>query len=431
LASRLPGEFALDQNYPNPFNPTTQITFELSQASIVSLKAAMKRLALLMVLASATFLGACASTPPASPAQPPLHLFDDAAFAPPSQRIDAAEVFAVSPAMKHYVEVEIAAQLRSQGRQRGFVDALHRKAQLRLDYDTDMTRNAAQAFDARSGNCLSLVVMTAALAKYLELPIRYQALVGHETWSRSGDLSLVNGHVNIVIDKRLVDRISGLDPDSQLRVEFGALPAGRGAAMRQVSEAAILAMFMNNRAAEAIVRGELNDAYAYAREAVLQDPTHASAYNTLAVVYQRRGLAAQAERAYRHTLEREAKHQPALINLARLLDSQGRTAEAAPLRQRLAQLEAEPPFHHFDLGRAAAQVGDFRAAREHILREMRRDPDYHEFHFWLAVALYGLGDIAQAREHLTTAMNNSTTRREQAIYAAKLQRLMPASTGAQ
>ena len=62
---------------------------------------------------------------------------------------------------------------------------------------------------------------------------------------------------------------------------------------------------------------------------------------------------------------------------------------------------------------------------------MRRDPDYHEFHFWLAVALYGLGDIAQAREHLTTAMNNSTTRREQSIYASKLQRLTATSTSAQ
>ena len=114
-------------------------------------------------------------------------------------------------------------------------------------------------------------------------------------------------------------------------------------------------------------------------------------------------------------------------NLSRLLDAQGRGAEAAPWRAKLARLEVEPPFHHFDLGRAAIEAGDFRSAREHILREMRRDPDYHEFHFWLAVALYGLGDVAQAREHLTTAMQNSTTRREQSLYASKLQRLAASS----
>ena len=51
-----------------------------------------------------------------------------------------------------------------------------------------MTRNAAEAFDARSGNCLSLVIMTAAFAKELGLPVRYQNVFVDEAWSRSGDL---------------------------------------------------------------------------------------------------------------------------------------------------------------------------------------------------------------------------------------------------
>ena len=382
----------------------------------------MNRLALLVLPAVAGLLAACASLPSA-PLPVPTHLFEDSAFAAPVQPVDAREVFAISPAMKRYLEVDIAPQLRTLGRQRGLVEALHRKAQLRLDYDTDSTRNAAEAFDARAGNCLSLVVMTAALAKHLELPVSYQALVGQETWSRSGDLSLVNGHVNISIDKRLVDRVAGIDPESQVRIDFGALPAGRGAALRQISEATILSMFMNNRAAEALVRNDLDGAYAHARAAVLQDPAYPSAYNTLGVVYQRRGLEAQAERVYRHALERAPDHAPGLLNLARQLEGQARSAEAQPLRERLARLESEPPFHHFDLGRAAAQAGDYAAARMHLLREMRRDPDYHEFHFWLAVALYGLGDVPQAREQLTLAMNNSTTRREQSMYASKLQRL--------
>ena len=369
-------------------------------------------------------LAGCATAPAPAAIKAPLQLLDDAAFAAPSHTIDAAEVFALSPAMRRYVDVEIALQLRQLGRHRGLVNALHHKAQLRLDYDTEVTRNAAQAFEARSGNCLSLVVMSAALAKYLDLPLAYQALVGQESWSRSGDLSIVNGHVNIVIDKRLIDRVVGLEQETPLQLSFGTLPAGRGALLRQVSESTIVAMFMNNRASEAMVRGELADAYAYARAAVLHEPGYVSAYNTLAVVYQRHGLPGHAERAYRFALERDENHLPTLDNLSRLLAAQGRAAEAAPLRQRLARLEAEPPFMHFDLGRAAAQAGDYRSAREHILREMKRDPDYHEFHFWLAVALYGLGDATQAREHLTQAMRNSTTRREQELYAAKLQRVV-------
>ncbi len=382
----------------------------------------MKHLTRIALWLGVGLLAGCASVPPPSLPEPPPGLFVDSAFAPPSRRIDASEVFALSPAMKHYLDVEIEPQLRSMGRQRGLVDALYRKAQLRLDYDTDTTRNAAEAFDARAGNCLSLVLMSAALAKHLQLPVEFQALIGQETWSRSGDLSFVNGHVNITVARRLVDRLAAYDADALLRLDFGALPVGRGSLLRTVSEATIVSMFMNNRAAEALLRGERDPAYAYAREAVLQDPSYPSAYNTLGVVYQRHGLADAAERAYREALGRDGDHRAAMLNLSRLLEDQGRSAEAAPWRSKLAKLEAEPPFMHFDLGRAAAQAGDYRAAREHILREMKRDPDYHEFHFWLAVALYGLGDAAQAREHLTQAMRNSTTTRERSLYAAKLQR---------
>jgi tetratricopeptide (TPR) repeat protein len=391
----------------------------------------MLRCRSLMSGCAALLLAACASTAaPPEPPRPPPGLFEDAAFGPPRQPPDAPAVFALSPAMQRYLERDIAALIRQLGPQRALADALYSKAQLRLEYDAEITRNAAEAFDARAGNCLSLVVMTAALAKQLQLPIAYQALTGHESWSRSGDLSFVNGHVNITIAKRLIDRAVAYDADAELRIDFGAVPLGRRQALHLVSEATIVSMFMNNRAAEHLVRGAVDDAYAHAREAVVQDPTHAGGYNTLGVIYQRRGLTAAAERAYLAALARDHDHKPALQNIAQVLRTAQRTAEAAVFEARLAQLESEPPFLHFDRGVAAAKAGDWRAARDSILREMKRDPDYHEFHFWLAVALYGLGDVSQARAHLDTAMRNSTTVRERAIYAGKLRGLDPVAGAA-
>ena len=74
-----------------------------------------------------------------------------------------------------------------QGAQAGLVDALYRRAQLKLEYDAATTKTAAEAFDARSGNCLSLVLMTAALAHELQLPVRYQSAYMEEAWSRNGN----------------------------------------------------------------------------------------------------------------------------------------------------------------------------------------------------------------------------------------------------
>jgi Tfp pilus assembly protein PilF len=373
-----------------------------------------------LLLACCVSVAGCATVP--APAVPE-RLFVDAAFAAPAQPVDAEAVFALSPAMKRYLDVEIAPLMRQMGRHRGLVEALHKRTHLQLEYDAEVTRTAAEAFDARAGNCLSLVVMTAAMARYLDLPIQYQALVGEESWSRSGTLTFVNGHVNITVARRLVDRVYGTDINDALQVSFDRLPAGRGAALRVVSEATIMAMFMNNRAAESLVRGDIAQAYAFAREAVLRDPGYAGGFNTLGVVYRRHGLAELAERVFAHALRIEPEHRATLDNLALLYESQQRLAEAAPLRQALRRLESEPPFQQFDLGREALARGDYVTAKAHFERALKRDPDYHEFHHALAVALAGLGESGGATRHLGLAHDNSVTKQQQAIYAGKLDKL--------
>jgi hypothetical protein len=41
-----------------------------------------------------------------------------------------------------------------------------------IEYDSTVTRTAAQTYAARAGNCLSLVIMTAAFAEELGLRVR-------------------------------------------------------------------------------------------------------------------------------------------------------------------------------------------------------------------------------------------------------------------
>ena len=170
---------------------------------------------------------------------------------------------------------------------------------------------------------------------------------------------------------------------------------------------------MNNRAAEHLARGDLANAYAYAREAVVQDPAFPVPTTRWAWSTSGAAWSAQAERAYRYALEhRRHEHGRAGTTWRSLLDAQQRAAEAAPLRERLAPSgsRAAVPVTSTSAVRRSRPV-TIAAAREHLLREMRRDPDYHEFHFWLALALVRAGRCRpSAREHLTPAMNNSTTR---------------------
>lgn len=365
-------------------------------------------------------LGGCAS-PPVVPV--PQHLFEDRLFAAPSQAVNADAIFALDETMKRYVDVEIANALRSKGPQRGLLEALYSKNQLRLEYDSVRTRNASEAFEARAGNCLSLVIMTAAFAKYLGLPVRFQSVYTDASWTRSGNLYFSSSHVNLALEHRATDARVGVDTDRAWTVDFLPPEDVRGQRTRVISEATVIAMYMNNRAAESLVLGELDNAYVWAREAMRQTPAFLSAYNTLAVVYLRHGNPQQAEQLLRLVLEREPDNTVALSNLGRTLGDLGRTAEAAQVNERLAKIEPYPPFHFFDLGLAALRAGDFATARDLIGKELKRAAYHHEFHFWLAIANLGLGDKSEARKHLIIAKETSTTFNDKALYSAKLEKI--------
>lgn len=376
----------------------------------------MRTLSLLFALAG--LLAGCAS--PAPPTALPVDLFVDSRFGPPGEPVDTRDVFTLSDAMRRYVDVDIGQQIRTEGVQSGLVEALYHRAQLKLEYDAAKTRNAAEAFDARAGNCLSLVIMTAAFAKELNLPVTYQSALLEETWSRDGSLLFASGHVNITLGPRLVDAgtMRGL---GSLTIDFLPPEDIRRLRTLEISEATVVAMYANNRAAEAMARGHLDAAYAWSHEAIRVDPGFLPALNTLGVVYLQHGDFPEAARVFEVVLARDDNNTRALSNLAATYTRQGRTAEAAALRVRLAAVEPYPPFHFFNLGMAAMERHDFRAARDLFSREVDRAGYYHEFHFWLGVADWRLGDVEAARKHLALAMDNSTTRHQHDIYAAKLE----------
>lgn len=361
-------------------------------------------------------LAACASAPVAPSA---THLLHDGLFQPPAERIeDAAGIFALSDEMRRHLTFELSRHFRTKGRAKGLSEALYSRNMLGIEYDGTFTRNAADTFRARSGNCLSLAIMTAALARELDLQVTYQSVIGEEQWSRSGGVYFASGHVNLTLGRRYIDPKRGLG--ELLTIDFVPVRAPHGQRTWPIGEATVAAMYMNNRAAESLARGRWNDAYWWARASIMQDPAFTSAANTLGVIYRRMGHLARAEEALKHVMAREPENTTALSNLALVYADQGRAADAAAATGRLLALQPRPPFHFLERGIAAVRRGDFAAARREFEREAERDDEYHELQFWMAVADAALGDYGAASRHLQVAIRNSPDRRQSELYSAKL-----------
>lgn len=373
-------------------------------------------------LSTSMLLAGCASLD-AAPARPSA-LFADERFAAPSEAVGAGDLFALSPAMRAYLDSPaFASRLRTLGPRQGLVDALYSKTDLKLEYESRVTRTASETYAARQGNCLSLVVMTAAFARELGMPVRFQSVDVDNSWSRKAGLYLASSHINISLGHRPADVQRGYHPEQVLVVDFVPREQAASLRTRELDEQDIVALYLNNRAAEALVQERIDDAYWWARAAVAARPGMVTALNTLGVVYQRHGDLALAERVFQAALAREPENLSVLRNLEPLLVALGRPLEAQALGRRIAAIEPHPPYHYFDLGMAALKAGDFDGAVLHFAREVKRAPYNDEFRFWLGVAHLRLGRLGDARQHIALAVDHSTRHDMREVYAAKLAQL--------
>ena len=183
-------------------------------------------------------------------------------------------------------------------------------------------------------------------------------------------------------------------------------------------------MYMNNRAVEALAAGRCDDAYWWAREAIRQDPgslspvQHAGRRSTCATAIRR-----EAERGLPHVLEREPANTRAMSNL----HAGARASSGARARRSACgdgwQSSSRSRRSPLQAGEAALQAGDCQRRASLADGRWRAYSDYHEFHFWLGVAYAGPRRHRPRRAAPdAAAMENSTTRREHDLYAAKLQR---------
>jgi Flp pilus assembly protein TadD len=197
----------------------------------------------------------------------------------------------------------------------------------------------------------------------------------------------------------------------------------KGLETRPISEARVTAMFMNNRAAEALAHQRTDDAYWWIRGGVAADPSFSTLYNTLGVTYLRKGLLPRAESALRYALSIAPDSAESWNNLALVLRRDGRGEQAAAVEREHPRTRAAALAAAIDGGIRANASGDYGRALELFNRVLRTSSDSHQIHYLLAVTYLNLGDRRRAMEHLREAEDYSLTARQRSVYASKIELL--------
>lgn len=282
------------------------------------------------------------------------------------------------------------------------------------------TYAAEEALREFSGNCLSLAILTTALAELAGVETGYQLIDSSPVFESQGNVVFRGQHVRTKLYEPERETVDGEYVMRRAGLLVDYFPSSGDRFVSNISEAEYQAMYYNNLASEAISRQDYGTAFWLLREALKLTPDDAGAINSMAIVYRRAGDAGKAEEIYQYGIDHLPNKVSLLRNYRVLLMGQQRFAEAHDINVALAELDEASPFDWLHAGHDAYADGDFREAISFYQKAVEIAPYLHESYAGMAKAHYQLGNRVSAKRELLNAQKFSYRKSFQSLYQAKL-----------
>jgi len=330
------------------------------------------------------------------------------------------EIFALNDDMRAMVNTKLLKSLPSQKKAIILLKHLFEEENIALSYDGNANFTASQAYDRKVANCMSLTIMSYVLAEAAGMNVTFREVDVPEYWVRNGQYNFLTGHVNLLVldDDNTNSRVSW--GDSATKIDFDPFVAKKTFPSHRINKQTLLAMFYNNKGAEALVKNHYLLAYQYLKKATQSDGQFSSAWGNLGVLYKLTGHTENAEFAYIRAISLQHDNLNSLGNLAYLLNNQNRASEALPIEEYIQKLRIKNPYYHALLGDEALFNQSYQQALLHYKKAIQLDDNPHEFYFGLAKAYYKQGELTLSKRAMKKAVGHSKFKKIKSQYVAKL-----------
>jgi tetratricopeptide (TPR) repeat protein len=374
------------------------------------------------LLQGCTSVGPAGNTPPV----PRLTFDDEDRYGMRPQIPQPAELLALTTDQREkflaYVNDPARKTVPAHERIYDYLEAFTRNYRYQAD-----TLTATEAFAVNGGNCMSLALMTTALADLANVSISYQLLADVPVFEWHGTVVEKGLHVRSLLHAETMVKSDGnsfVFNRSTLKIDY--FPTGNERRVSSLDREGFLAMYYANIASDAIAVQDYTRAYWFAREALLLAPLNAAVINTLAVISRRSGDEARAEQLYRFGISQTEDKLTLLKNYQLLLKTQGRTSEAEQIGLQLARIDDPSPFHWFQLARTAYDAKEYEDAIRYYRRALAVAPYLHEAYAGMALSQHQIGHDAAAIASIKQALDNVFRPATRQLYKAKLYALLQA-----
>ncbi len=329
------------------------------------------------------------------------------------------EVFGLSKEAEHFVDRVVWGIEDPIDRAETLVRSIFDRTDFNLLYDGGANTVAADTFANKTANCLSLSVLTYSMAQQAGLTVKFREIEIPEYWTRRDGYSLLNGHINLLLVPKGRPGVFVLR-DKGMVVDFDPFSPKRELPARDTDKKRVLAMFYNNKGADALVNQDFTTAYAYIRQSILTDNEFKGSWINLGILYRFTGHYDWSEKTYQQVLALDPDSLTTMENMAILYQHVGRERKYRDIMDQVRYQRRNNPYYHYIKGEEDFDNGDYEQAITHFRRATRLDDDKHEFYFGLAKSFAALGDVDNSQRYLRRAKRASPFEDVRARYQSKL-----------
>ena len=350
------------------------------------------------------------------------NLYLDDKFMPISPAVieTEQEIFQLDDDMRVMVQAKLVNNLSAQEKARILLEHLFNEENIALRYEGNANVTAIGAYHSKTANCMSLTIMAYALAEEAGMNVSFQEVDVPEYWVRNGQYSMLTGHVNLLVREADDFNRRVVWGEKRTQIDFDPFVARKRFPSHVIKKNTLIAMFYNNKGADALVNKNYPLAYQYLKKATLTDNSFAASWGNLGILYKLSGHYDKAEKAYIHAINLKQDSLSSLGNLALLLKKQGRLNEALPIEDYIHKIRVNNPYYHALLANEAFYRQSYQLAIQHYKKAIQLNDEQHEFYFGLAKVYYKQNKLRLSKKAMKKAIVLTRARNTKKQYIAKL-----------
>lgn len=313
-----------------------------------------------------------------------------------SDRFIEIEPLYLSDEIKQLLDGVVAPNDTAVERVEKIQDILYGQDYLAITYSDKKTHTAVEAFHAREGNCLSVMNLYIAMARYLDVDADFQTVAVQPNWDRRGGLLVLSQHINAT---------GRFTAQRRYVVDFTPEIALQQLTSSIVTDVEARALYFNNLGVEALISGDYETALEYFKNSLFLDSEQSITWNNIGATYNRLGNPEYTEYAYQKAFDVDNRNATAVNNLSKLYRSRGEIRLAREYEKSIERFNKKNPYYHFAIGTLAfadENLPEARIAFSRALKLKREEPDFYAA---LGRVYLAMGDIEEARSYMEQALN--------------------------